>query len=199
MKAFVDLAKLPRMEKLETLRSVHSQGTTDLADLCLKLAAEMKESMRSFALVSGTFAGGLLVLLNTSVAVYQPFILLGVIAAILNSALLYIFVFHEHTGDKENVRYAMRSYYLPIANLLAKYDALPDKDAPNAEFDGEIDGLIKQMGNTFNADEARMNYRRRPHYQELFFIGLFLFSVTMVALGLLVPHICTAWGILCGL
>jgi hypothetical protein len=179
---------------MEALRGAKSQGTDEVIASLSPLAAETKESMRSFATTSGAFAGGALVLLNTNIPVYQPLIIIGMMAAITNTALLYVYVFHEHTGDRDNLRYAMRNYFVPIGKLLEKYDAMSDKEARDDDLDREASNLIREMGKRFNADDAKIHYRQKPHYLELFSLGLFLFSVAMLGLGLIMPHVC--WGIL---
>ena len=183
---------------MEGIHAAHEDALKEAKENEVRIVYDSKENMRNLTLVSGGFATGALVLLGTGIEVDSSLVIIGVVFLFLEVLLVFGYIFHHQKAEARAFLKSKKESLTPTAEMYILYRKYVQKEISGEDFDAQTKALALGFNQkVITNNENLLKDDPQPDYFDIVFMVLLGTGIILIVLGLLAPHTCSTWNLLC--
>lgn len=179
-----------RDEIMQTILDRYLRDARSFEDAVNRIAADIRETMRSLALGTSALAAAALVLLSSDIPTDQALVLIGIITLMVESGLAFIWLLHVQTVAGEKTVKQRHTTLGPASKILTSHHDFQTGGKTEADFNTELREYLEESNKKarLNHDDEQEEPAKRDHWDKVF-IGMLIFGILFLGLGIIEPHI----------
>jgi hypothetical protein len=165
-----------------------------------KIVNDSRETIRNLSIVSGGIATGSLVIFSSNISISPVLIMIGIFTILLEIIFIFGYLLHVQNIAMESSLSLRRKTIYPRGKILTLYNELKEGKVTTEIFDKELIEIAKIVhGYTSEINQKILQTEKelRTDNLDLVFIGLLVFAIIFIILGICAPHVCHYWSMIC--